>query len=339
MNEISSILPMKKSLNVLITGATGFTGSALTKRLVCDGHCVRIIVRNSEKAKSEIFDKVEIISGDLTDESVINESMKGIDLVFHIAAVFREPGITDQVYWNVHVKATELLLNAALANGVKRFIHCSTGGVHGHITEPPAGENYRFAPGDIYQITKLEGEKKAFEFYNKTGFPVTVIRPSPIYGPGDLRLLKLFKLTREKFTVLIGNGKIYYHMVYIDDLVDAFILAANHKDAVGEAFLIAGEEVLNLNSLLDKISDNLHFSKKKIHLPAPPFQLAGSILESICIPLKINPPIYRRRVDFFTKSRYFDISKAKKVLGYQPKVGIDEGLKRTADWYRSNNLL
>lgn len=326
-------------LNFLITGATGFTGSALTKRLVKYGHCVRIIARNSKKINSDLKGNIEVIEGSITDQKIINQAVKGIDVIFHIAAVFREPGISNQTYWDVHVKATELLLNAALENGVKRFVHCSTGGVHGHIEDPPANENYRFSPGDIYQITKLEGEKKAFEFYKKTGLPVTVIRPAPIYGPGDIRLLKLFKIARQNYTFLLGDGNIFYHMVYIDDLVDAFLLAATNKKAVGEAFIIGGGESLTLNCLLDQISEYLNYSKNKIHLPAKPFQILGTICEKICIPLGISPPIYRRRVDFFTKSRSFDITKAKEILGYEPKVTISEGLKRTAEWYRSNHLL
>lgn len=132
---------------------------------------------------------------------------------------------------------------------------------------------------------------------------------------------------------------IYYHMVYIDDLVDGFILVSEHENAIGEVFIPGGDENLQLNALLDTIARINGSSEMKFHLPALPFQLAGSLCEKICIPLGIEPPIYRRRVDFFTKSRFFDISKAKKMIGYAPKYGLLEGLKNTAQRYKEKGLL
>ena len=326
-------------MKVLVTGATGFTGRALAIKLKEIGNDVKIIVRNVQKAEYAKDLDIEVIEGDLVDEQSVEAAVRGVDIVYNVAAVFREGGITDQVYHDVHVKSTIYLLKAAKKHNVKRFVHCSTGGVHGHIEEPPANEEYRFSPGDIYQDTKLEGELKALEFYKETGFPVSVVRPTPIYGPGDLRLLKLYKMAKQPLTVILGSGKIFYHMVYIDDLVDGFILAAEKDSAVGQSFLIGSEDYTNLNEILDIISDTINSSKTKIHLPAYPFQVAGTICEKICIPLGIDPPIYRRRVDFFTKSRAFDISKAKKLLGYQPKINLKEGIKLTSDWYKENNLL
>lgn len=328
-----------EKINVLVTGATGFTGNALTKRLVDDGFCVKIIARNKSRVNPQLRSKIEVINGDITDQDVINEAVKNADIVFNIAAVFREPGISDKVYWDVHVRATELLLNSANNYGVKKFIHCSTGGVHGNIEHPPADEQYRFAPGDIYQQTKLEGEKKVMDFFHRTGLPVVIIRPAPIYGPGDMRLLKLFKMARKKYTIVLGKGEIFYHMVYIDDLVRAFILAAETDTSAGEVFIVGGNETLTLNQLLEKIANEFNHPLREIHIPAKPFQIAGSICEKICIPLGITPPLYRRRVDFFTKSRSFDISKAKLMLKYRPEVSITEGIKRTAAWYKENKLL
>jgi len=326
-------------MNILVTGATGFTGTALTQRLVKGGHCVRIIVRNQNKVEPELANKLEVIQGSITDENIVKGALEGIEAVIHTAAVYREPGLTDNVYWDVHVKATENLLKYSLKTGVKRFVHVSTGGVHGHIENPPANEDYRFAPGDIYQRTKLEGEIKAREFSRNTVLPVVIIRPSPIYGPGDMRLLKLFKLAKMKYTLLPGKGEIFYHMVYIDDLIDAFILALEKDSAIGETFIIGGNETLSLNQLLDLISDTLNYTKSKVHLPTLPFKIAGIICEKICIPFKIDPPIYPRRVDFFTKSRSFNIDKAKKILGYNPHMSLAEGIRKTADWYIHKKFL
>ena len=323
----------------MVTGGTGFTGSNLIKRLCSLGFHVRALIR--DKTKENIFDglNVKIIEGDITDPVAVDKAVEGVEKVFHIAAVFRTASITEKVYWDVHVKGTENLLKSSLRYNIKRFIHCSTGGVHGHIENPPANESYRFKPGDIYQITKLKGELKAVQFGNGEKLPVTVIRPSPIYGPGDIRLLKLFKMASRKYVFILGAGNVFYHMVYIDDLIDAFLLASESEKAIGETFLIAGGERLSLNELIDLIAGEQGLKLTKIHIPVKPFQLLGDVCERICIPLKIEPPIYRRRVDFFTKSRSFDISKANKVLEYEPKVNIREGVARTISWYKEQNLL
>lgn len=168
---------------------------------------------------------------------------------------------------------------------------------------------------------------------------MAVIRPCAIYGPGDMRLYKLFKLASKKVVFIIGSGEIFYHMVYIDDLVDAFILASEVDEAIGEAFIIGGAERLTLNRIIDLIAEQLRVVPIRMHLPAKPFQLLGTLIERICISLEIEPPIHRRRVDFFTKSRAFNITKANKILNFTPKVLIRERLAQTATWYSKHDLL
>lgn len=326
----------------LVTGASGFTGKHLVQYLCEKKKIVRVIVRDKRKIEDlKHFENLEIIEGDITNSDIINSTMKDVNKVFHVAAIYRTAGISDQVYWDTHVKATELLMHAALDEGVKRFVHTSTVGVHGDIAnlDSRAHEKSPYSPGDIYQRTKLEAELKVHEFYKEKGLPLTVIRPTAIYGPGDLRLLKMFKIASKFVSPVIGDGEIKYHMVYIDDLIQGFILASEVDEAVGEAFIIGGEEIFTLNELLATISEILNKSKMKIHLPIKPFQMLGTIMEKIFIPLGISPPIYRRRVDFFTKSRAFDISKAKKILNYKPKTPLNEGLLKTAEWYRKQGLL
>jgi nucleoside-diphosphate-sugar epimerase len=212
-------------------------------------------------------------------------------------------------------------------------------GVHGHVDQPPADETYRLAPGDEYQRSKLEGERLALRCHRETGLPVAVIRPTAIYGPGDTRLLKLFRMAAMRPKIVLGSGKIYYHMVHVDDLVQGFLLAAEVDAAVGETFIVGGEEVLTLNQLLDRIATTLGSPGRVLHLPARPIQLLGSVCEALCRPFGLSPPLYRRRVDFFTKSRAFCIDKAKRVLGYRPAVSLHEGLAGTAASYRALGLI
>jgi len=326
-------------MKVLVTGATGFTGKRLTEILLQKGYEVRVIIRNKSRFKIPKNGNLEIVIGDLKNITDVDIAVKDVQIIFHVAALYRTAGAAPQEYWDTHVKATENLLNSAHRNSVKKFIHTSTVGIHSHIENPPADENYQIKPGDIYQLTKWEGEKKAKEFHDKTGLPLVIIRPSAIYGPGDMRLLKLFKIASKKYSIILGSGEIFYHMVYVDDLANGLILAAESNITNGEAFIIGGDGYISLNKMLDLISRILNKESKIIHLPAAPVQILGSVCEKICIPLGIDPPIYRRRVDFFIKSRAFDISKAKKILGYSPKVSLEEGLKRTAEWYKEKAML
>ena len=326
-------------MNSLVTGSTGFLGSVLTKTLLKNGIHTKVLVRDPNRLDKTIYNKAEIIKGDIVNENDVMRATEDVENVYHIAAVYRTAGISDDVYRDVHVKGTENLLNASLKRKVKKFIHCSTVGVHGHIKNPPADESYPFNPGDIYQVTKLEGENIALDFFKKTGLPVTVIRPGAIYGPGDTRLLKLFKLASKNPKFILGSGDIFYHLAYVEDLANAFILASEKENAVGETFIVCNNEVPTLNELIDIISDHLNKPGKIVHLPAKPFQILGSISEKIFIPFGINPPIHRRRVDFFTKSRSFDISKAKKILNFEPRYDLDKGIRNTIEWYNEMGYL
>ena len=319
---------------VLVTGATGFAGGVLARRLREAGAEVRVLVRSREKLDAKGLADMDCVEGSVTDPEAVRIAVEGVAVVYHLAAVYREGGIGDEVYEDVHVGGTRNLCEASLAAGVKRFVHCSTVGVHGHIENPPADEEYRISPGDVYQRTKLEGEQMAWKFYREKGLAVSVVRPAAIFGPGDERLLKMFRLANRDRVILLGDGEIFYHMVHVEDLATGFLLAGTVPEAVGEPFIIAGERYLPLNELLQRIAEILGKKGKLLHLPAKPLQWAGSFCEKVFIPLGLTPPIYRRRVDFFTKSRAFDIGKAKRILGYAPQFRIEDGLRETAEAYQ-----
>lgn len=319
---------------VLVTGATGFAGINLTRKLVAAGLKVSAIARKSSDLTP--LDDLDIrwFRGDVFDEAAIVDAVAGQEYVFHLAAAFREAKSTEKDYWNVHVKSTQLLTREAFKQPLfKRYVHVSTVGVHGHIATPPATEQYPFSPGDDYQRTKLEAELWLNEFGAKNNFPYTIIRPAAIYGPGDRRLLKLFKMALKPFFPLLGKGKCLYHLVHVDDLTNTFLLAATHPDAVGETFISGAEESIGIAEIGSIVAD--HFGKKikVLRLPIGPFYLAGDICEMICRPLHIEPIIYRRRAAFYSKDRSFDVSKMKNVLGYHPRHTNKEGIIETARWY------
>ena len=323
----------------LVTGATGFAGSHLAKRLLQDGHDVRILVRPGRDVSELELLGAETTVGDLTDRDSVNRAMAGIDTVYHIAALFRKAGLPDSDYWDVNYHGSVNLFQAALARGVTRFVHCSTVGVLGHIENPPADESRPYNVENIYQVTKCEAEKAVLAFHKDRGLPVTVVRPAGIYGPGDRRWLKLFKPIAGRRFVMLGSGETLIHLVFISDLVDAFVLAANNANAVGRVYIAAGERYVTLNELTSTIAKTVGVSDSFLHIPFKPVRMLSGVVEDVCKPLHIEPPIYRRRVDFFIQDRAFDITRARTELGYAPKVGLGEGIRRTTEWYKEQRLI
>ena len=325
-------------MKALVTGATGFTGSALCERLIRDGWDVSAFVRASSNTAEIEKLGVHCIENDIRDAGSVRESFPDVDVVFHIAAAYRAEHADHTEFQRVNVDATRHLLEEALRRGVPRFVHCSTVGVQGEIEDPPAAEDYRFKPGDHYQESKLEGEKVAIEFVDR-GLNVSVVRPVGIYGPGDTRFLKLIRPVAKGYFIMIGSGKSLYHMTYIDDLVQGFILAATRDEAIGEVFTIGGEEYTTLNELVDRIADSLGVKRRRIHIPLKPVLWASIICDKVCRSIGVSPPLYPRRVEFFLLDRAFSINKARRMLGYEPSVPLEEGVRRTADWYRQQGLL
>jgi nucleoside-diphosphate-sugar epimerase len=319
---------------VLVTGAAGFTGVSLASSLAAAGYRVRGLVRNRDQPVLEQAG-VQTVVGDIRDPAVLREALQGVDTVYHLAAVFRRAGVPDSEYREVHVDATRQLIELSAAAGARRVMHCSTVGVHGSVSDDaPATEDAPFQPGDIYQMTKLEGEQTAVDTAERAGVPLTVVRPGPIYGPGDRRLLKLIGgVARRRFT-LLGNGSPRFQMVFIDDLTEGFRQAAESQEAVGRTYIMAGNEAPTLNELVREIARIARVDSPRFRLPVWPFWVAGAICEAVCIPFRIEPPIYRRRVKFFTSNRWFDTSRARAELGFAPKVSLRDGIRRTLDSYR-----
>lgn len=325
---------------VLVTGATGFTGACLVRKLARQGVRIRAIARATSNRQQFQGLPVEWIEGNVFDERAVAEGMRGVEYVFHVAAAYREAKIEDATYHRVHVESTKLLAHEAkkLPN-FKRFVHVSTIGVHGHIDEPPANEEYRYAPGDIYQRTKLEGELWLREFASKEGIPWSVIRPAAIYGPGDRRLLKVFKLATMPICPMLGNGKLLYHLIHVDDLCDSFILAATHPRALGQVFIAGNSTPIALPDFVGIVASELGTKPRIVRVPVGPFFVLADICEAICKPLGIEPPLYRRRVAFFTKDRAFDTAKIRDMLGFVAKFGNQEGIRQTARWYVEHGWL
>ncbi len=328
-------------MNVLVTGATGFTGGHLAHHLLQAGERVAVLVRPSSEARAAGLKEAgaAVRVADLTDAAAVAAAAQGCEVVYHIAATYREAGQGDAAYTRVNVEGTRHVLEAAHSAGVRRVVHCSTGGVHGHIEHPPADETAPYAPGDVYQRTKLEAEELARSFGSRHPLEIVIARPIGIYGPGDLRFLKMFRgIARGRFPML-GSGEVFYHLTYIDDLVRGFELCGQVPAAAGRTYILAGPEYTTLNELVGLMATELGVQPPRLHLPVWPVWIAGALCELVCVPFGIDPPLFRRRVDFYRKSRAFDTRRAREELGYNPTVDLRTGIHRTAAWYRAQGLL
>jgi nucleoside-diphosphate-sugar epimerase len=326
-------------MNILVTGGTGFTGGHLCQRLVEQGHHVRTLARRGSAVEALQQLGVAVIPGDLCEPASIDTAVQGVDIVYHIAALYRQQKGEPRQFWRINTEAVEHLLAASVRRGVRRFVHCSTVGVHGHISQPPATEETPFSPGDVYQESKLAGELIAQCYMREGQIGVSIFRPAAIYGPRDLRFLKLFRAIKNGRFVMLGSGEVTYHLVYIDDLIDGIVCCGTQEQASGQIYILGGESYVTLNQLVAMIAAELQVPKPHMRLPFWPVYSLGYICELLCQPFGIEPPLYRRRIDFFKKSRAFDISKAKRELGFRPKMSLKEGLHRTAQWYCDHGYL
>ncbi len=327
-------------MNILVTGGTGFTGTALVQRLVAEGHEVTAL-DYKEGLKTDELRRLgaHVVIGSVTDVEVVSRCTTGADIVFHLAAAFREMNVPESFYDEVNVQGTRNCLEAAYQSGVKRFIYCSTCGVHGNVEQPPAAEDAPIQPADYYQKTKYDAEPIVNDYFGK-GLNTVILRPAAIYGPGDPeRFFLIYKRVASGTFPMFGSGRTLYHPLYIDNLVDAVMLAMEDGKGDGGAYLIADEEYVTIEELVRAVARALGVDVRIPHYPAWPLVVAGHVCERVCRPIGITPPIFPRRVDWYRQNRAFDISRAKSDLGYVPRVGLEEGLRRTAEWYRREGYL
>jgi nucleoside-diphosphate-sugar epimerase len=325
---------------VLVTGATGFTGGHLARSLQRRGYAVRALARNPAQPAAEALQQagIEVVKGDLTDSRDVHTAVRNCRDVYHIAALYRSARHGARAYWRVNVQGTENVLAAAREHGCRRVVHCSTAGVHGEIDAIPADETSPLKPGDIYQQTKLEGERAAQRAI-ADGLPGVVVRPVGIYGPEDTRFLKLFRAIHTGRFRMIGPGDVMYHLTYIDDLIDGIILAGESPEGEGQTYLLAGPRYTTIHELAQQVAMAVERPLASRHLPLAPVKAAATACEYACRSLRIEPPLHRRRLDFFTKDRAFTSDKAKREIGYSPRVDLAEGLRRTAQWYFDHGYL
>ena len=323
---------------ILITGGTGFLGSALARELCRAGREVRVLARPaSDLARLQNLE-LEITLGDVLLPSTLAEALAGVGVVYHLAGMLGGLPVPDAAYRDLHVNGTLNVLVAAQAARVKRFVHVGSPGVLGPIQNPPADETRPHAPSNIYQATKSEGEKLALEFARRTSLSLTVVRPEFVYGPADMHVLGLFQAIKNRRFFFVGSGQSCVHPTFVDDAVRGMILCetAGHDEAV---YHIAGPKAVTIRQLAAVIAGALRVPPPRLSVPRWLAAAGAAGLEWAAMFLPFHPPLSRSGVDFFTETRAFSTARAQTELGYQAQVPLAEGVRRTVAWYQERGLL
>jgi nucleoside-diphosphate-sugar epimerase len=331
-------------VRLLVTGGTGFIGSHLAeegRRRGAEVVVLGLTDRPEEQANVELLRRqgVEILPGSITDGELCQRAMRGVTHVFHLAVAMREGAKQDEFFESVNLDGTRQLLEASQKRGVQRFVYCSTIGIYGHRVPGITTETSPLAPGNVYERTKVAAEGMVRQFCAGGRPPFVILRPADVYGPRDQRLLKLFKgVARGRFP-LFGSGSGRRHMVYVDDVVSAFFRACERDEPLGEAAIVAGPRSHTLRELIALVQEATGSRRYGIRLPLAPMLATAAVVEDVAKALRVEPPIYRRRMDFFWSDSEFDTSRARRLLDWAPKVDLPEGVRRTAEDYRRAGLL
>ncbi len=312
--------------SVLVTGAGGFIGSHLTERLVDLNADVRAFVRynsrNSwgllELLPKDKLDQVEVVMGDVRDYDAMLKAMKDVDIVFHLASLIAIPYsyIHPREVVETNVMGTLNVLMAAKEHGVERFVHTSTSEVYGTARYVPIDENHPLQGQSPYSASKIGADKLAESFYLSYDLPVCIIRPFNTYGPRQSARAVIPTIITQALTgdkVYLGNLHPTRDYTYVEDTVRAFIMIAECKRAVGEVINVGSNFEISIGDLAKKI-----------------ISLIGKDVKIVVDPKRVRPKkseVERLRCDY---------SKAKRILGWEPKVSLEEGLKRTIDWIREH---
>jgi nucleoside-diphosphate-sugar epimerase len=326
---------------VLITGGTGFIGSALARACAAEGDEVRILGQANTPAESQNLRQLSengftMVEGSVVDVNTVQRGVRGVDIVYHLAAAQHEAGKPDEHFYNVNVRGTKNMLDASCAAGVRRFVHGSTIGVY-QANNGTVGDDTLTVPDNIYGSTKLEAEGIVANYRDK--LTTVVIRISETYGPGDWRLLKLFRTILKGKYFHVGKSNNLHHPVYVTDLVNGLRLAAESEIATGLTVVLPGFEVLTSRDMVTTIARALKVPPPERTIPLWPVWTAATLMEWMFRPLFLQPPLHRRRIHFFTKSFRFSGDKARALLGYVPCVSFEEGVRRTAEWYQRMGLI
>lgn len=329
-------------MHIFVTGATGFIGAHFVECALAANHSVAGLYRSESAKQQAIADHLGRLGavlhrGDLLRPDTFAAHMRGAECVCHFAAAFREADADESYFERMNVECTINALDVAAAAGVRRFVYCSTAGIYGQRVKAIIDERTPVQPWNSYERSKVAAELQVQELSRAHGMEHVILRPTAVYGPRDERLVKLFRSAAKGRFPLFGQGEGRRHMVYVTDLADAFLRACVVPQAANQAFIIAGPEAVSLREMLGTLAQVANRRSFGPCLPLKPMLWLAGFMEDICRKLNIKPPIYRRRMDFYLNDAVFSSERAQAVLGWKPRVNLQDGLAVTMQSILSNS--
>ncbi len=321
---------------VLVSGANGFVGSMLCRKLVERGDTVRGLVRTTSDLALLEGIPVERVVGSLDDPLSLEAATRGVEIVYHAAAAVSDWGPLDY-FRRVNVAGTRNLLEAAVANSVRRFVYVSSVAVHSFIDAQEMNEQSPQLPTPFpYCQTKREAEALVLDYHRRGEIAVTIVRPGDVYGPGDrVALLNMAGLLEAGWLPYVGGGRKLGAFAYVENLADGLILAGTVARAAGEAYVITDGVRMTWREYFERLTAALGLPPPRISVhPALAYAVATA-LEAVYRLLRLpgRPPVTRYLVAHLRGDFHFSIAKAQRELGYEPRIGVDEAIRRTAEWY------
>lgn len=326
----------------LITGATGFIGCRLAELRTSVGEEVRAagLVRNEVEAKRAEGLRaagVTLQTEALDSEAQIDAALDGVDTVIHLAAAQHEANVPEAYFHQVNVDATRRLLERCEKHGVARFFYASSIGVYGTGDGKEIDEHTRPAPDNHYGRSKLAAEKVLEEHQGQTA--VYIGRIGETYGPWDLRLHKLFAgIERGRF-YLVGPCRNLHQPIFVDDLSTAIDSMLQTPGAAGQPLVLCGDKAITTREMCEGIASSLDRKLPSMHIPMWPLLITAVGMEMTLGKMGIQPPLHRRRLDFFRKSLSFSTTQTESTLSPPSQIGFREGAARTLRWYKEHGWL
>jgi nucleoside-diphosphate-sugar epimerase len=324
-------------VKVLVTGANGFVGAMLCRKLLEHGNRVVGLVRKTSDLSLLEHLPVRLVVGSLEDRASLNQALRSVKLVYHAAAAVSDWGELE-MFRRINVEGTRSLIEAAIQAGVKRFVYVSSIAVHSFIGASNLDETAPQLPTIFpYAKSKREAEKMVLTYHRQKKIQVTIVRPGDIFGPGDrVALLKMAPLLEKGIMGIVDNGRALGAFAYVENLVDGMILAGTRSEAVGQAYVITDGIKLTWKQYFEKLTDALEVHQPWYSINRYLAYGIAFVLEWIyrLFQIQSRPLLTRYVVKHLMGDFHFRIDKAERELGYQPRVDIDEAIRRTAEWYK-----